>query len=164
MTNLLCGSDLNTTRKTRPSARGKNGVCDSFSIGSKTNNLLENIFSFPVHCSTRFKHDGSEVVIRLLKCSGVSIDFLMLSVRLTRLRRVKMRGQMTATSMARPRRTLQSLIETSPGRRRDLSVGPRIPNFSISGRRRPVSASLNTRFLRRLCLVILSPDFLQHSA
>src|ERR1700761_838061 len=91
--NLLCGSDLNTTRKTRPSARGKNGVCDSFSIGSKTNNLLENIFSFLVHCSTRFKHYGSEVVIRLLESSGVTIDFLMLSVRLTGLRRVKTRGR-----------------------------------------------------------------------
>ena len=43
-----------------------------------------------------------------------------------------------------------------------LSVSPRIPSFSISGDRSPVSASLNTRFLRRLCLVILSPDFLQH--
>ena len=90
--NLLCGSYLNTTRKTRPSARGKNGVCDSFSIGSKTNYLLEDIFSFLVHCSTCFKHDGSEVVIRLLKSSGVSIDFLMLGIRLTGLRRVKMRG------------------------------------------------------------------------
>src|SRR2546421_10697926 len=69
---------------------------------------------------------------------------------------------MTATSMARPRRKLQLLIETSPGRRWVLSVTPRIPSFSSSGARSPVSASLNTRFLKRLCLVILSPDFLQH--
>src|SRR3954451_10526303 len=69
---------------------------------------------------------------------------------------------MTATSMARPRRKLQLLIETSPGRRRVLSVTPRIPSFSSSGARSPVSASLNTKFLKRLCLVILSPDLLQH--
>jgi hypothetical protein len=129
--------------------------------------LLEDIFSFLVHCSTRFKHDGSEVVIRLLKCSGVSIDFLMLSVRLTGLRRVKMRGREGTDDCnvnGEAAANTPILNRTSPGRRRDLSVGPRIPNFSISGRRRPVSASLNTRFLRRLCLVILSPDFLQHSA
>ena len=78
--NLLCGSYLNTTRKTRPSARGKNGVRDSFSIGSKTNNLLKNVFSFLVHCSTRFKHYRREVVIRLLKSSGVSIDYSQGSV------------------------------------------------------------------------------------
>src|SRR5712671_5340691 len=70
---------------------------------------------------------------------------------------------MTATSMARPRRKLQLLIETSPGRRRVLSVTPRIPSFSSSGARSPVSASLNTKFLKRLCLVILSPDLLQHT-
>src|SRR5436309_16092185 len=69
---------------------------------------------------------------------------------------------MTATSMARPRRKLQLLIETSPGRRRVLSVTPRIPSFSSSEARSPVSASLSTKFLKRLCLVILSPDLLQH--
>src|SRR5256714_14793134 len=60
-----------------------------------------------------------------------------------------------ATSMARPRRKLQLLIETSPGRRRVLSVTPRIPSFSRSEARSPGSASLNTRFLNRLCLVTL---------
>src|SRR6185312_9094469 len=60
--------------------------------------------------------------------------------------------QRAGTSMARPRCRLQCLMETSPGRRRVLSVGPRIPSFSNSGARRPVSASLNTRFRRLLCL------------
>ena len=54
--NLLSNRILNTTRKTSPRARSENGVCDSFSLGSKSNDLLENSLTFFVNSTTRLKH------------------------------------------------------------------------------------------------------------
>jgi hypothetical protein len=66
------------------------------------------------------------------------------SVILARLVFVQVRGgegQITATSMAKPRCGAQLLNDTSPGRRLERSVGPKIPNFSISGDSKPISAN-----------------------
>src|SRR5262249_693883 len=137
----------------------KHSVGNAFSFPSKSNYLLEDSFPFFVHTTTCLKHNRSKVVVRLLE-RGVSGSLLGLSVRLTWFQRMEVRGCERGDygNIARPRWRLQCLMETSPGRRRDLSVGPKIPSFSFRERGGRYQ-SLNTRFRRLLCLVILSPDF-----
>jgi len=54
--------------------------------------LLQDLFPFFVHGTTRLKHNGSEVVIRIHERGSITVCFLSFSVRLTRLLRVEVRG------------------------------------------------------------------------
>ena len=57
-----------------------------------------------------------------------------------------------------------ALKDTSPGLLLDRSVGPKIPSFSNSGESKAMSVISNTRLRTLLCLVIISPFFLQYKA
>ena len=80
--NLLCRSNLNATRETSPSSRGVNSVGDSLSLGSKTNYLLKDGFPFFVNCTACLKHYRSKIVVRLLECSSITIELLVLCIGL----------------------------------------------------------------------------------
>jgi hypothetical protein len=71
--NLLGSGELNTARKSGPGPSSENSVSDTFPLGGKTNNLLEDGFPFLVHSATSLENDRGEIVIRFLKTGSISI-------------------------------------------------------------------------------------------
>ena len=48
------------------------------------NDLLENVFTLFVNCSTRLENDRGKIVVRILKSIAIPVDFLMLCIRFAR--------------------------------------------------------------------------------
>ena len=74
--NLLRTGILNATRQASPSTRSINSVGDTFSFGSKSNDLLEDSFTFLVNCSAGLENYRSEIIVGFLKSTGVSVNLL----------------------------------------------------------------------------------------
>ena len=89
--NLLSGSILNTTREPSPGSSSKDSVSNSLPFGSKTNYLLEHSLTFFVDGATSLKHNRNKIVVRLLKCGSVPIDFLVFRIRFTWFESVEVR-------------------------------------------------------------------------
>jgi len=66
-------------------------VGNTLSLGSKPNDLLENVFTLFVNCSTRLENDRGKIVVRILKSIAIPVDFLMLRVRFARFSLTKVR-------------------------------------------------------------------------
>jgi hypothetical protein len=110
-------------------------------LGSITKNLLEHLQTLGVDSSTRLEHHSSKVIVGTLEALIVASMLVQHSVILTRLLLIQMRSSKRANHCHIDSQTTMGSPALSPGRLRERSVTPRMPNFSSSGDNKPISAN-----------------------